>query len=285
MDGSAYTDKGDARRIELYAADGVRLSGVYRPARSRAASWPEQRLEGRSGRPSVGRSDRPPALAYVVAHGFTGSASQPAVRAICARLAGRGAAVVALDFRGHGRSSGLTSIGVLEELDVAAAVNFLSGQGYTRICLAGWSMGASVVIRYAARLDGPTRAAVAAVVSVSGPGLWYERGTKAMRRVHLAAETAGGRAVARRLLHTRIGALGWDELPESPVELAGRIAPIPFLVVHGDADPYFPLRHPRALAAAATGSTLWIEPGMGHAEAFTAPELLDRIDAWVRRVT
>ncbi len=239
--------------IELYSGDGVHLRG---------AIWPAP----------------PSSLAYVVAHGFTGSSASPHVRAICERLHSRGAAVLVLDFRGHGRSGGRTSIGVDEAHDLAAAVAYLRGLGHEVVAAVGFSMGASVVIRHAALEGG-----LEAVVSVSGPGLWYERGTKAMRRVHLAAETRVGRRVAARLLRTRIADDGWTELPESPVELAGRIAPTPLLIVHGDADPYFPLRHARALHAAAPGSVLWEEAGMGHAESATTPELVDRIDAWVRR--
>ena len=254
----------DARRISLTAEDGVPLSGRY---------W-----SAGAGRPTG--AARASGLGYVVCHGFTGSSESPAVQAICDRLHGWGAGVVAVDFRGHGSSGGCSTVGVAEEFDLAAAVGFLGAEGYSRICVAGWSMGASVVVRYAAR-----RGHVAAAVSVSGPGLWYERGTRSMRRLHLATETRLGRYVLGRSRRTLVGSEGWEELPESPVELAVRIAPIPFLVVHGDADPYFPLRHARALAAAAPGSELWIEAGMGHAEKSTTPELVDRIDAWVRRAT
>jgi alpha-beta hydrolase superfamily lysophospholipase len=48
---------------------------------------------------------------YVLGHGFTGSASQPRVAGIAEHLNGRGAAVLALDFRGHGQSGGLSTVG------------------------------------------------------------------------------------------------------------------------------------------------------------------------------
>ena len=67
-------------------------------------------------------------------------------------------------------------------------------------------------------------------------------------------------------------------------EAAPLLAPTPLLVVHGDADPYFPLDHPRSLAAAAgpEAAELWIEPGYGHAENAAEEQLLDRIGAWIR---
>ena len=50
-------------------------------------------------------------------------------------------------------------------------------------------------------------------------------------------------------------------------ELAARIAPVPLLVVHGDADHYFPVEHAEHLfAAAGEPKELWLEPGFGHAE-------------------
>lgn len=267
-------------KLELYAADGVRLTGRY---------WPAYLPPGRAR------------LGYAVAHGFTGSSAGPDVLAICRRLAGRGAGVIALDFRGHGASSGLSTIGAVEDLDLSAAVAFLRAEGYPQVASAGWSMGGSVALRQAASHPAPagdhdhsahsptfrtTRAdlagAVNAVVSVSSPGFWFERGTKPMRRINFAAETRLGRRLVAAAWHTRIST-GWEETPEAPVELVGRIPPTPLLIVHGDSDAFFPVRHAQALAAAAPGAELWIEAGMGHAEASTTPELVDRIDDWVRR--
>lgn len=133
-------------------------------------------------------------------------------------------------------------------------------------------MGGSTVLRHAALLRD-----VDAVVSVSAPSRWYVRDTPPMRRVHWLIERRLGRAVARTVLGTRI-ACGWDSPPEPPVEIVGRIAPIPLLLVHGDADPYLTVEHPRALAAAARSpAELWLEPGFGHAEAAIRPDLLARL--------
>ena len=86
----------------------------------------------------------------------------------------------------------------------------------------------------------------------------------------------------RLVRRTRIAGAGWDaKLPEAPVEVVGAISPTPLLIVHGDADHYFPVPHFQALAAAAPDADHWLEPGMGHAETATTPELLERIADWV----
>ena len=67
-----------------------------------------------------------------------------------------------------------------------------------------------------------------------------------MRRTHWVIERPIGRLVSRVALRTRISAAGWNPVPEAPHELVARIAPVPLLVVHGDADHYFPGRARRA---------------------------------------
>ena len=239
-------------RLELRTQDGERLAAVHVPGPAEPA--------------------RP--LAVVVAHGFTGSIDRPAVGAIVDALA-KHAGVVAFDFRGHGRSTGQSTLGDKEVLDVEAAVRHARDLGYADVVTCGWSMGGSVVLRHAALVRD-----VDAVVSVSAVSRWFYRDTKPMRRLHWAVESRLGRLVARHAFRTRITAAGWDDVPESPVEVVGRIAPIPLLVVHGDADHYFPVEHPQALYAAANEpKELWLLEGFGHAENAATPELLDRIGA------
>ena len=66
----------------------------------------------------------------------------------------------------------------------------------------------------------------------------------------------------------------------SPVEVVGRISPIPLLIVHGDSDHYFPVEHPEALyAAAREPKELWLLEGFGHAEsAADLAEGIGRLD-------
>jgi pimeloyl-ACP methyl ester carboxylesterase len=218
----------------------------------------------------------PAALGIVVAHGLTGSWRRPAVRRAALALS-RVGGVVSFDFRGHGRSGGLSTVGDREILDLAAAVGWARTLGYRRVATVGFSMGAAVVLRHAAGAGD-----LAAVVAVSGPSRWYYRDTVAMRRVHWLIERRLGRLTGRVLRRTRIAPAGWQPVPEPPDSAAARIAPTPLLVVHGDADVLFPVEHAHALyAAAGEPKWLWIEPGFGHAENAADPALLHRIGDWL----
>ncbi|HEV7193291.1 MAG TPA: alpha/beta fold hydrolase [Jatrophihabitantaceae bacterium] len=243
-----------ADRITLATIDGVRLSALHYDS---------------------GHRD----LAAVVAHGFTGSSGNPAVRRIVGNIVSSGMSVLSIDFRGHGRSGGFCTAGDLEIHDVAAAVAWLRGAGYARVAVLGWSMGGSAVLRHAG-LGGDADA----VVSVSSPGTWFERGTRSMRLVHWLCETRSGRLACRVARRTRLAHDGWQDVPKAPAEVVASIAPRPLLIVHGDGDHYFPMHHVEALAAAAPEAEVWIEPGMGHAETATTAQLVARIVEWVRTV-
>lgn len=237
----------------LRTADGVRL-------------WAEHRRDRAEQRD----------LGIVVAHGLSGSTRRPAVRRAVDALARTGG-VISFDFRGHGRSSGHSTVGDREIWDLAAAVGWARQLGYRRVGTVGFSMGAAVALRHAAALG-----EVAAVVSISGPSRWYYRDTAGMRRVHWVIETRLGRLTGRVLRRTRIAADGWRPEPEPPDAAAARIGSTPLLVVHGDADRLFPVSHARALyEAAAEPKQLWIEPGFGHAESAATADLLGRIGAWL----
>jgi len=81
-------------------------------------------------------------------------------------------------------------------------------------------------------------------------GLDVERAERISRRV--LARSGPQRSAANHFLVD-----GGD-----PVDLAAIVAPT--LVVHGDADPLFPLPHGQHLAASIPGAELLVVPGMGH---------------------
>jgi pimeloyl-ACP methyl ester carboxylesterase len=255
--------------VMLVTQDGVPIDAVHLPA-------PGPRHPGEPTSPAGPRD-----LAIVVAHGFTMTWQRPLVWQLVQHF-NRSAGVVTFDFRGHGRSGGLTTLGDKEIDDLDVAVRYARELGYQRVATVGFSMGGSVVLRHAA-----LRGGVDAVISVSSPGRWYYRGTVAMRRVHLAAERRLGRTFTKYVLKTRISPEGWptpDPMP--PAEAASRISPTPVLIVHGDQDIYFPPDHAQQLYdAAKEPKELWLIPGFGHAERHTDAALIDRMVAWADKAT
>ncbi len=228
---------------------------------------------------------QPPDVGAIVVHGFSGSVDKPINYRVIERLS-RSIPVIAFDMRGHGASSGECTLGNREVNDVAAAVSWARSRGWSRIVVVGFSMGAAVVVRYAGTVGG-----VAGVVSVSGPAFWNYRGTRVMRRLHFGVENPMGRQFVRRVMKTRVIEPPWPKpWPVSPFQAAAKIAPTPFLVVHGTEDQFFPLEHPRGLIHSAERGAvarqvpnyepqLWLRD-FGHAEAAISDGLLDAISGW-----
>jgi pimeloyl-ACP methyl ester carboxylesterase len=255
-----------AESLPLSTADGVALAALHVP-------------------PDAGTDRR---TAVVMAPGFSGWSEKPGFAEVAAELHRRapGLGFLIVDLRGHGRSGGTTTLGDREVLDVDAAVAAARELGYRRVVTVGWSMGGTCVLRHAALMGEQlygclVTAAPDAVVTVSAVSRWEVRESVAMRRLHRIVKTRLGRMVARRVYAVRVDPRGWSAPPLDPTEAAARTRG-PLLVVHGEKDHYFGWEHARRLAAAADGrATLWLVPGLGHAEqaavAPGAPPLLARL--------
>jgi pimeloyl-ACP methyl ester carboxylesterase len=237
------------------SADGVRLRTVHLPC---------------AGPGDVG---------VVLVPGFSCSWDKPFVRRV-ARWLTPYAGVVVLDLRGQGQSGGLSTLGNLEALDVDAAVAQARALGYARVVTVGFSMGGAAVLRQAGLHGELTAERVDAVVSISAASRWWRLETRRMRNLARLTTTRPGRGVARALMRTRIDPRARYGVAAAPVEVVGRIAPVPLLVVHGSRDAYLTDDNAVELhAAAGEPRALWLWPTYGHAELALDREQTDRIGA------
>jgi alpha-beta hydrolase superfamily lysophospholipase len=214
-----------------------------------------------------------PRAAVVIAHGFGAHAEEPSVVATAVALRDRGLDVIAYDARGHGGSGGSSTLGDLEQHDVAAGV-LLAGQRSDRVVVVGASMGAIAVLRFASE-----HRSTAGVVAVSCPARWVLPRTPKAFAAALMTRTAAGRAVAARAMRVRI-ARDWTD-PAPPVDLVHRLDE-PVAIVHGAADSFIPVDAASELYGYANDPrSLRIVDGMGHAFSEAALEpVCDAVD-WV----
>ncbi len=242
--------------IALTTSDGLTLRGWYIPAPDPSAS-----LRAGSSR------------TIVVCPGHNGSMDADVVVAPWLHAAGFN--VLMFDWRGHGRSEGArVSLGVLERLDLLAAVAFAQSKGAARtlalagsarVGVLGFSMGGAVALSTAAGCP-----AIQAVCSDGG-----------FARVTMAVENG----LRERGLPDPLPAflasifvlvaglrLGIDLRQADPIRWVDRIAPRPVLFVHGQRDPFVPIAEAEAMLArarraqqgAGLGSELWRVPDAGH---------------------
>lgn len=241
----------------LTTADGVRLS----------ARWWE---------PASANGD-----AVVLVHGFAAHKDQPAVVELARRLAAAGHAVLTYDSRGHGESDGLCTLGELERLDVAAAVEAGADRA-DRVVVVGTSMGGVAVLNHMAEAAavGDTAGARGAVV-VATPARWQIPRTWRGAASVMITQTGAGRVVAARRFRTRLAVR--PPRGDPPVERIRAVVQ-PVAVVHGLDDRFLsPAAATALFTAAREPRRLDLVPGMGHGFCGAAQGPVEAAVAWVMR--
>ena len=213
---------------------------------------------------------------------------------LCEQLAGRGRLVVRLDSRDAGRSVRPDGAGPYSLHDLAGdVVALLDALELPAATLAGVSPGGMtapiVAVEHPARVSG----LVLISTTLGDDGLpgpveglfadgpeppdWADRAAAVRYLVEL--ERPYGAARFDEELHTRIAERSFDHAGDIAGQLTypfeGEGGPlgrdrlgeiqVPAVVVHGTADPMFPVEHGRALAAAIHGARLVEVDGFGHA--------------------
>jgi pimeloyl-ACP methyl ester carboxylesterase len=257
--------------VRLRSRDGLRLGGRLLTSEASDHGW---RAE--------------PHEAILLLHGYTGSIAPDLVE--YGPYLRRTAAVLGLDFRGHGESDdGPSTFGLLEVEDIAGALAWLGERGITRVALVGTSMGGIAAIAAVAVLgDGRL---VAADVDPAAP-----RHVEAVPRPRIVAVIAdsaapelelpiatrlsgpGRRFVAARLFDSAARTLGADPRATEPARVVALVEPVPMLLIHGEADTTVPIADGRRLAdLAGPSAEHWTVPGAEHSAGHaTAPEAYER---------
>ena len=237
--------------IEVIAADGARLAGIWHPADPTSSS---------------GR-------VVLLVHGFAEDPSSLGAR--MEALNRHGWDVAALDVRAHGRSEGdRGSFGGREAQDLSTWIDSLSN-GKTEpssACFAVWgrSMGAAIALRAAA--NDPR---IAALV-LEAPYLDLEETlVRVLKRKRVPLAKLMGRLLLRRARKLA----GVSLTHPRPIDLAATV-PDPVMIIHGADDPLIPAAEAQRLANAFPRPSTYLEvPGAGHNSVVDigGPALLDAV--------
>ncbi|MBI5719077.1 MAG: alpha/beta fold hydrolase [Burkholderiales bacterium] len=181
-------------------------------------------------------------------------------RALAQCLNEAGFAVLMIDLRGHGASSGARlTYGQRERFDVLGAVDWLRARGHARIGVLGASMGAASTLLAAA--DEPAIAAVVADSAFADFGQMIERQYRKLSGLP-GFLLPGTLAIGRLLTGVALQRV-------RPLEAASRLGGRPCLLIHSAGDRFIPAADAKRLAAAA-GAELWITESEGHIGSYRA---------------
>lgn len=245
--------------VRLRSRDGIRLTG----------RWIAADLEPDPVGAAAPEGEEPwvvdPREAILLLHGWSGSVT-PDLLDVGPFLR-RTAAVLGLDFRGHGGSDDApTSFGLLEVEDVAGALAWLGERGIRRVAIVGTSMGgiaaiASVAVLGDGRLDAADRDLDAPAATVEAPrpricavvadSVTPELAVVVGSRLRLPF----GRRIANQAFARMARRVGGDPRDTQPIDVVALLEDVPLLLVHGGADRTLPIRDANRLAAAAPAGT------------------------------
>ena len=214
-----------------------------------------------------------PEFAIVLAHGFSNSSRAPRIHQF-AHLLARRAVVIVPDLRGHRRSGGDCTLGLLEPLDIAASVALANevAPGIP-IVTVGTSLGGVASLLHAGAFG--RHQGIAGTVVVSTPAWWGSTDRAASERLDKMVGSAKGQWVLRWLLYTRVSCEIAVPIAEVVV---GNIAPAFTIVVHDPDDTFFGPEHAETIYSwAGEPKALWWVPKGGHGTDILTVAFADRV--------
>lgn len=235
----------DYRDIELHASDGVTLHAWYLPAQGETRGT------------------------VLFLHGNGGNVSTQLGAVYW--LPARGYAVLIPDYRGYGLSAGKVSIpGALR--DIEAALSWLVARPEVAahgMAVLGHSLGGSLAVPAMAQSAHRGRVRTAIVVSAFSSYRGIAREKLAQFWLTWPLQWPLSLAVLDRY---------------SPLYTIAGLAPMPLLIVHGDADVVVPVSHGDALyEAAGEPKTYWRLQGGTHTSVLADEENRERLVEWLDR--
>lgn len=167
--------------------------------------------------------------------------------------------VIAFDFRGHGKSSGLFTWTTRESNDLEAVIGYVAVQGYSKVGLIGFSLGAAVSLIVASRCRD-----IHSVIAVSAPYDFWKIDCHFWKREMLEdlKLNFGYKGIGKRV---KPGNPFLEKVP--PIGIVDKITPTPVFFIHGDQDWLIkPYHSQRLFEQAREPKKLFIVKNTGHAE-------------------
>jgi fermentation-respiration switch protein FrsA (DUF1100 family) len=167
--------------------------------------------------------------------------------------------VIIFDFRGHGKSGGTYTWSAKERLDVDAVVNYAVSQGYKKIGILAFSLGAAAAVN-----DAAVRNDIKSMVLISCPSKFsaidynfWEPGMWADLKDNIDSKWEGKGARTGNILMAK----------EDPLDAIGSVKDTSMMFISGDRDWVVKPRHSVKLYDAANGyKRIEIIKGGFHAE-------------------
>lgn len=194
----------------------------------------------------------------ILAHGFYNNKDAYLFKSMAENFS-REWDVISFDFRGHGESEGLFSWTSCECLDLRAAVDYAKTQGYSRIGVIGFSLGAAVTL-----IEAGQNRDIHSVIAVSAPyNFWkinyrfWEKEMLSDLQLNLGPKGKGKGVRPGNPFMTKI----------RPIDVVHKISPTPVFFIHGRRDWLIhPLHSVKLMRKAKKPKKLLLVPETGHAE-------------------
>jgi len=190
----------------------------------------------------------------VVCPGFFQSKETPTFQRMSQELA-NGRDVLVMDFRGHGRSSGLYTFSTREGADLEAVLDWAKAR-YQRLGVIGFSLGAAIALNALSRDNDKVRSLVAVSAPCAFEEIEFKWWTPQAIRTGLQGLEPGAGC--------RLGNLFLKKA--RPIDSIRQLFGVSILLIHGTNDPIVHPRHSRKLyEAAPERKRLELIEGGGHA--------------------